>query len=173
MIEVKRGRGRPKGGGKRALAITPEMVDALRAKLVVVGDCHVFTGTVTPSGYGAFYFDSIIQGSAHRVAYEMWKGDIPKGGYVIPSCGNKLCCNPDHLTLGTFKDVMRIRNEAGRSIRGTRNPKAKLNLEQVQNIRDRLAAGIKPRILAAEFDISQSTISQIKQGKTWGTFEHS
>jgi hypothetical protein len=170
--DEKRGRGRPKGnrGKKRTLQNpTPEMVAALKSKLVTddITGCWVFQAKPTPTGHATFYFSGEIQGSAHRIAYEMWVGPIPVGGYVLQSCGNKLCCNPDHLYIGTFGDVMKLRGDAGNTIKGSRNPKAKLLPSQVADIRTRSRAGEKPKLLSEEFGVSLSTISQIKRGNIW------
>jgi len=34
---------------------------------------------------------------AHRLAYSIAYGEIPKGKRVFHECGNKRCINPDHL----------------------------------------------------------------------------
>lgn len=43
-------------------------------------------------GYGIFG-----KYRAHRVSYSIFKGDIPTSFVVDHLCGNKACCNPDHL----------------------------------------------------------------------------
>lgn len=48
---------------------------------------------------------------AHRCSYEMYKGPIPKGLWVLHSCDNRLCVNPNHLRVGTGRDNARDRAE--------------------------------------------------------------
>ena len=35
----------------------------------------------------------------HKLAWELYYGEIPDKMYVMHECGNKKCCNPDHLEL--------------------------------------------------------------------------
>lgn len=50
---------------------------------------------------------------------------------------------------------------------GSANHKAKLTEDQVAQIKRRLGAGERGRILAAEFGVSETIVSQIKSGKRW------
>ena len=42
--------------------------------------------------------------SAHRRAWELYRGPIPPGLFVLHRCDTPLCVNPDHLFLGTNSD---------------------------------------------------------------------
>jgi HNH endonuclease len=64
--------------------------------------CWLWTAGVDGKGYGQIRGDHQVDGStkylrAHRVAYEMAKGSIPKGLVLDHLCRNKTCVNPDHL----------------------------------------------------------------------------
>lgn len=50
---------------------------------------------------------------AHRCAYEATHGPISHGLFVMHKCNNKLCCNPDHLTLGSNSENQRHASASG------------------------------------------------------------
>src|SRR5690606_28396088 len=41
---------------------------------------------------------------AHRVAYELFRGEVPAGQVVCHRCDVPFCVNPDHLFTGTQRD---------------------------------------------------------------------
>lgn len=49
--------------------------------------------------------------------------------------------------------------------------RAKLSREQVERIKLRLDQGIKPKGIAIEFEVTVSTVSRIKHGKTWSSLK--
>jgi hypothetical protein len=71
----------------------------------------------------------------HRIAYMIYKGDVPEGLTIDHLCMNRLCCNPDHLEL-----VTETVNQA-RSYKALLDKNAKLSHYQFQAVIDGLVGG--------------------------------
>lgn len=67
--------------------------------------CWLWTAACDKDGYGLFKADR-LQG-AHRYAFELFKGEIPKGLQIDHLCKVRCCVNPDHLEAVTFQENMR------------------------------------------------------------------
>ena len=69
--------------------------------------CHPFQGTVDRHGYGQVKVDGKLVGS-HRFAYLTDKGlkpcDLPNEKLILHSCDNPICCNPNHLRVGSTQE---------------------------------------------------------------------
>lgn len=111
--------------------------------------------------------------AAHRVSYELHKGIIPEGLYVRHSCDNPACVNPEHLLLGTQKDNMKDMINRNRQSKGSKRFCAKLNEQQVIEIRNLYATGNYTYAdLAKMYGLSvvsrsSNTIRYIIARKTW------
>lgn len=104
---------------------------------------------------------------ASRLAWELTHGPIPVGLFVLHTCDNGACVRPTHLFLGTQADNVADMVTKGRQAVGELHGKAKLTNAEVLRIKQRLAAGIKPPIIAAEFCVSRTSILDIRSGRTW------
>lgn len=64
--------------------------------------CWIWTGAITGNNkYGALKISQNEAIKTHRLSYIIYKGEIPDGLLVLHNCDNALCCNPNHLRLGT------------------------------------------------------------------------
>jgi len=130
--------------------------------------CWVWIGSGTKNGYG-----TIARGShpnmpvlVHRVSWQIHFGDIPEGLQVLHRCDHRRCVRPDHLFLGTNAD-----NQADMDAKNRRVfPPKILTIEQVRQIRRRVASGDRQIDIALDFGISKGTVSDIKCGKSWSRF---
>lgn len=100
----------------------------------------------------------------HRYVYEKEKGTIPDGYVVMHTCDNPTCINPDHLVTGTHNDNQQDKVRKNRQATGAKNGAAILTAAQVEAIR---CSDLSCRQLSKIYGVHFSTISLIKQNKTW------
>lgn len=127
--------------------------------------CWFWRGSVLKSGYGQAYSRGKTW-RAHRLAWTITHGPIPKGASVLHRCDRPLCVRPDHLFLGSQKDNIADAMEKGRLVappiyRGEQNPKAKLTSAQVATIRESDEAS---SVVALRFGISDSHVRTLRRG---------
>jgi len=65
---------------------------------------------------------------AHRLSYQIFKGDIPEGMLICHECDTPSCVNPDHLYCGTQQTNMDDMRNRGRSLVGDKNPAKRLEV---------------------------------------------
>lgn len=130
--------------------------------------CWEWLGSTKDCGHGMWGYKSYRNGTkiASRETYRLFKGD-PANLFVCHSCGNPKCCNPDHLYLGTAKQNQEDRVKHSTSNRGSRCGTAKLNENEVLQIKKLIKNKIKLIDIAVKFNVSESTIKAIKQNRNW------
>jgi hypothetical protein len=127
--------------------------------------CWQWDGRKNIGGYGSLSDNW----PAHRFSYEHHIGPIPEGLFCLHKCDVRDCCRPDHLFLGTIKENnldMYAKKRQYQSNNG-RHPRAKLTNEQVIEVRKLVYKGRSQSKIAKQFNISQSTISDITHNKTY------
>lgn len=123
--------------------------------------CWEWDGTITAKGYGSISWHSATH-RAHRVAYQVFVGEIPDNMCVCHTCDNRKCVNPAHLFLGTYAD-----NNADRAKKGRSHGGYKLTHNDVLEIRRMLASGQPQRAVASRFSVNPSLIGAIAAGRVW------
>jgi hypothetical protein len=131
--------------------------------------CWLWTGYIRSDGYANFRPTSATTQLAHRVAYKLWNGDIPKKKLVRHKCDNPKCVNPNHLELGTQQDNMNDMVERGRYRNGIGmlNNNVKLTDYDIKEFRVFLELGLLQKDIEIHYNVKQGCISCIKTNKKW------
>lgn len=139
--------------------------------------CWLWERSLDTSGYGLMSVTSSRLSAkhgrskrTHRLAWEFFRGIIPKGMCVLHRCDTRSCVNPDHLFLGTRIDNNADREKKGRGyypgMPGEQNGRAKLKESDVAEILRRGDENWKD--LAKEYGVHHQTIWKIRCGLRWG-----
>ena len=133
--------------------------------------CWQWIGCKNSDGYGGFALGTGKgRELAHRTAYQLFNGVIPKGKCVLHTCDNPACVNPKHLWLGTHTDNMKDKKRKGRQPEGEENIKSILTLKQVKEIRRLYSkGGYYHRHFAEKYGVSKGAIWAIINKISWKT----
>lgn len=84
--------------GKTVVRPSLSVLRRIFARLKAQGACWLWTGMASSNGYGRIKADGKSI-RVHRVMFAAFYGDIPAGYDVHHSCHQRLCVNPEHLSL--------------------------------------------------------------------------
>ena len=138
-------------------------------------DCWIWKGPLNSKGYGSLSVNGKVVGS-HRFSWELHNGKIIERMVVCHHCDNPSCVNPDHLFIGSQSVNLRDSAEKGRflsekrmrnNIRGEHHPRAKLNADQVRQIRIDRAAKVPGPAIAARYGVSFGLVYAIERRDVW------
>lgn len=134
--------------------------DTFNSKIDRTSGCWIWNGSRSYKGYGMisqWINKKSVPTTAHRVSWEMHKGPIAKGMFVLHRCDVRACVNPDHLFIGSAKDNTVDMLRKGRN-------KSKLTPVDVAFVRgtDKSTDEVA-RILG----VGAKAVHRIRSGQTW------
>lgn len=176
----------PHGRERRPGSFTRKSCERLAArfwsKVDKRGCCWIWKAGRGASG-GRFKLSGKKE-QAHRVAWILTNGPIPRKLVISQTCGDLACCNPAHLRARSRSECQRISVIAGThssfthpevlenllcgdlALRGENAPSAKLTEAQVKMIRNSHGT-VSVRTLARRYGIQPNTIYNILNGRSW------
>lgn len=134
--------------------------------------CWEYRGPKFANGYGQVKIDGKPK-LLHRISYEHFVGNIPRGLIVRHKCDNPPCLNPDHLETGTVAQNNADRNNRGRTATGIRGSGKVADVdvlrirEELSECVDRIERGKRYVEFADEYNVSYSTIQKIWLNTTY------
>ena len=120
------------------------------------------------SGYGNWFQYKGIRYYPHRLAYIFANPNEDITNMQIQhSCDNPLCCNPNHLSVGTHQDNMNDKIQRKRHLyEDGRGRASKLTPDQARKIKRSYATGNYTQIfLSILYDVHVSAIRRILNHK--------
>jgi hypothetical protein len=89
--------------------------------------------------------------------------------FVLHTCDNRLCCNPNHLFLGSMRTNLLDAYTKGRKVQPrSGHANSKLTPEQAREIRATYDAGGSRQVdLAKQYGVSQRAISLVVRRETY------
>jgi len=152
-------------GADQRKAKTPTLIHAFWKKVIKGndGECWDWSGNKDKDGYPLVSFRGKMF-RANRIAILTKGEELMDGYHACHSCGNKSCCNPDHIYLGTPMQNNADKKHHGTYRCGEKIHCAKLTENDVLQIRKIVGTDVN---IAKMFGVSPSNICQIRNRKTW------
>lgn len=144
-------------------------LDRFWKKVLKTESCWLWQASRDACGYGAFWLNNVVM-PASRASYILFRGPIPEGLYVLHTCDNPSCVNPDHLIVGSQTDNMQDCVKKGRKHMpaGHEHYLAKLTKEQVVKIRELSVSGLyTQKHIGQLMGIAQPTVSAVVVRRTY------
>ena len=135
--------------------------------------CIVWIGATDGKGYARVTAERVTvygQPLMHRYILSLKvQRSLHEWELACHTCDRPACICPGHLYIGTHQSNANDKVKRGWCAfqKGEQNPKSKLTVKDVRDVKRLLGLGWDGLSIATEFNVSQSTISDIKTGKTW------
>lgn len=125
--------------------------------------CQLWLHALNADNYGQIRYNGATV-LAHRLSYELNKGEIPEGLKVLHKCDVSECINPNHLKVGTQTENVADMDTKGRrvSVFGMRHGKAKFTQKQIDEV---IASDDPQWMICEKYSMSPSYVRMLKNGE--------
>lgn len=169
----------------RTKTISPELLAQLlsdkfktrfwsNVRIAKPNECWLWKLAKASNGYGLLSLKRNRKNRtflAHRLAWMLHNDrNIPNHKGILHSCiGQRDCCNPAHLRIGTQKENLQEMTDQGRRVAtvGEAAHSCKLTNEQVIQIRNLHYQGVGQHTIARMFKVSHPSIFRIVHRQGW------
>lgn len=135
--------------------------------------CWDWQGYISKYGYGYVGRANQPNIQAHRLSYQLFKGEIPEGKFACHTCDRRCCVAPHHLWVGSNSDNMIDATKKKRLPtifkNGEKHSRTKLDNAIVRKIKEDFVKGLSSWEIAEKYIIALSTIRHIAQKKSWNS----
>jgi HNH endonuclease len=143
------------------------------SKVKITDGCWLWESYIGTHGYGEFS-SKLPEKLAHRVAWHLYKGPLPKGVFLCHHCDVRHCINyHEHLYIGTAQSNMddcknRDRQNNKAKVRpGVLHGMSKLTEADVIEIRKLRLEGHLLKSLGVRYGVTQQAIWQVVHNVHW------
>lgn len=148
-----------------------EYIPAFQARYEEVGECWEWQAGISKATKVPIFCLKHTSVTARKFIMAA-NGHDTDGKYVVYTCGNRVCVNPDHLKVLTKKQHMvHMGKHVGIGVtrshkiaKAKRAAVGKITMEQAREIR---ASSATCKQLSEQYGLSPSRISVIKRGRGW------
>lgn len=140
----------------------------IKKRIEYNGECWDWTGTISSSyGHASVKRHPV---KAHRLSFWAFKGEPLNQNFILHTCNNKKCVNPEHLKEGTIRENIldAIRDGLVKPIplekstkKGSAHGRAKITEKDVLKIRSMAKYKIPYKKISEIFKVSESHICNI------------
>lgn len=149
-------------------------LDDIKANCEEVGDCWIWKGAISESGYPIVKVRGEGCRLVRRVVAEMSGITLKARQPTVTTCDDKLCVCPEHVKASTISKVAKAAAERGAFSSPARGAKiarfrraahdSKLTESDAEAIRASAESG---PVLAERYGVHRSRINAIKCGEVW------
>lgn len=154
-------------GRKNYIDVNKNIKRILKENSIEKGSgCIEWQGRLS-EGYGVFWKNG-IKYYCHRESWSINNQIIQEGKYILHSCDNRKCINPEHLREGTHLDNIEDMVKRKGFVVGEEHGMSTLTKPEVIEIKNLINHGVSNTEIGKMYEVTAQAVSKIKTGKTWG-----